>query len=233
MRGLYAIVDLEALASVEPRLPVIAFAEALLASKPAVMQLRDKRGGARRTLDLLRALQPLAARAGTLLFANDRPDLALLARANGVHVGQDDLPVSVVRSLASNAKSELLVGLSTHSASDVAGASDEAPDYIALGPVFATASKRDHAPVLGLDGLEALAQLAREACPDAPRVAIGGISLERAKEIAEHVEMAAVIGALLPRSRGSVSAMLDETMATAQAFVRALGPAGSGGDSWR
>ena len=92
-------------------------------------------------------IAPLAARAGVPLYANDRPDLALLARCDGVHVGQDDVPVALVRKVAPG----LRVGLSTHDAAQVEAALEEGPDYLAVGPVFATASKDRPSPVVGLD----------------------------------------------------------------------------------
>src|SRR4051812_30363870 len=131
MRGLYAIIDVETL---ERRgLDPVKFAESVLRARPAAIQVRDKAGGARRTLALLRGVAGLAARAGVPLFANDRPDLALLARCDGVHVGQDDLPVGLVRSLARG--SALRVGLSTHDAAQIEAALEEAPDYLAIGPI--------------------------------------------------------------------------------------------------
>jgi thiamine-phosphate pyrophosphorylase len=196
MRGLYAIVDVEAL---ERRgLDPVRFAEALLAARPAALQLRDKAGGARRTLGLLRAIAPLAARAGVPLFANDRADLALLARCDGVHVGQDDVPVGLVRSIGPG----LRVGLSTHDAAQVEVALEERPDYLAVGPIFPTSSKERPSPVVGLDRLAALAARVRAARPGLPVVAIGGISLETAAAVGALADMAAVIGALVPEETG-------------------------------
>ena len=194
MRGLYAIIDIDALTrrGVAP----VPFAERVLAARPAAIQLRDKRGGARATLDLLRALAPLAAAAGVPFFANDRPDLALLAGCDGVHVGQDDLPVALIRS----AFPGLRVGLSTHDAEQVEQAAGEAPDYLAVGPIFTTASKENPSPVVGLAGLRDLVARCRKARPGLPIVAIGGITLETAGAIGEIVDAVAVIGALLPEA---------------------------------
>src|SRR5690242_12793632 len=99
MRGLYAIVDTQSLNArgVDP----VAFAEAVLDAKPAALQLRDKEGTAQRTLSLLRSIGSLARRAGVPFYGNDRPDLALLAGCDGVHVGQDDVPVEAARLLSS------------------------------------------------------------------------------------------------------------------------------------
>lgn len=216
MRGLYAIVDVEAL---ERRgLAPIAFAERVLAARPAAIQLRDKRGGARRTLSLLRAIAPLAGRAGVPLFANDRPDLALLAGGDGVHVGQDDVPVSLVHDLSARAGTRLKVGLSTHNAvqiEEALGQPEAALDYLAVGPIFPTSNKDKPSPVLGLDGLRALAARARSLRPGLPIVAIGGITLQNAGAVGAIADAAAVIGGLLPEH-------LDATTARAEALHRAI-----------
>lgn len=194
MRGLYAIIDIEALGL--RGVPPVPFAERVLAARPAAIQLRDKRGGARATLSLLRAIAPLAAAAGVPFFANDRPDLAQIAGCDGVHVGQDDLPVALVRSTFPG----LRIGLSTHDAAQVEQAAGEAPDYLAVGPIFATASKENPSPVVGIAGLRDLAARARRARPGLPIVAIGGITLATAGEVGSLVDAVAVIGALLPEA---------------------------------
>ncbi|MFO0567488.1 MAG: thiamine phosphate synthase [Polyangiaceae bacterium] len=190
MRGLYAIVDVDTLGRFghEP----LAFARAVLAARPAVLQLRAKSLGARDTLTLLRALLPECRRAGTLLFANDRADLAKLAAVDGVHVGQADLGVPDVRRFAP----ELRVGVSSHDERELVAALGERPDYVAYGPVYATASKLNPDPVVGIAGLSAAHARAREV--GVPLVAIGGIDETRAAEVGEHAELAAVIAALVP-----------------------------------
>ena len=196
MRGLYAIIDVETL---ERRgLDPFPFAEAVLSARPTAIQVRDKLGGPRRALALLRAISPIAGRAGVPLFANDRPDLALLARCDGVHVGQDDVSVAMVRSLGAQAGALLRVGLSTHDARDVDAALDDEPDYVAMGPVFATSSKARPSPVIGIDGLTQLAARVRRARPGLPIVAIGGITPANARAVGAITGAAAVIAALLP-----------------------------------
>jgi thiamine-phosphate pyrophosphorylase len=189
-RGLYPIVDLDSLA--ERGLSPLSFAERLLAAHPPFLQLRAKSAGGRATLELLRELAPLCRAAGTQLFANDRPDLALLSGADGVHVGQDDVPLADVRRLAPG----LCVGVSTHELTELERALAERPDYVAFGPIFTTRSKPDHEPVVGLAGLARAYDLARAA--NVPLVAIGGIDLERTRLIRMHADFAAVIGSLLP-----------------------------------
>ncbi len=228
MRGLYAIVDTDTLDArgIDP----VAFAEALLDARPAALQLRDKHGSARRTLSLLRQIAPIARRAGVPFFANDRADLALVAGCDGVHVGQEDLPVSAVRLLASRATRAadappLRVGLSTHDRVELLAALDEGPDYLAIGPVFGTQSKKDASPVVGPVELAARVKLVRERAPGLPVVAIGGVTLETAAQIGALCDAVAVIGALVPPGDGA--ALYDAVRDRARAFSAAI----SGGAS--
>jgi thiamine-phosphate pyrophosphorylase len=210
MRGLYAIVDHDTLGPSD--LSVTDFARALLDARPAALQLRAKNAGARDTLELLRALLPLCRARGVPLFANDRPDLALLAGADGVHVGQDDVPVTEVRAFAPG----LRIGVSTHDASQLEQMLDLAPDYVAFGPVFPTQSKAEADPVVGLAGLEGASRSAR--ARGIALVAIGGIDLQRAPVVAPHADAGAVIRALLPEGAGPTG--ITER---ARALHRALG----------
>jgi thiamine-phosphate pyrophosphorylase len=190
VKGLYAIVDLDFVT--QRGLEPLSFAEALLAAHPAALQLRAKSAGARETLALLRALQVRAAAAKVPLFANDRPDLALLAGCAGVHVGQADPSLADVRRLGPG----LAIGVSTHDLVQLDRALAERPAYVALGPIFHTSSKRNPEPEVGLSKLEEAAQRARAA--GVALLAIGGITLETAPAIAAHADLGAVISALLP-----------------------------------
>lgn len=223
MRGLYAIVDTDSLA--RRGLDPVAFAEAVLDARPAAIQLRDKHGGAAQTLSLLRSMKPLAARAGVPLFANDRADLAVLARCDGVHVGQDDLAVPAVRALADRAGVSLRVGLSTHTRAQLEAALAEPIDYVAIGPIFPTESKERPDAVVGLDTLAALCAVVEQARPGLPVVAIGGISLERARAVGAICPLVALIAALLPEQRGKDA--LDEVSARARALHAAISLASS------
>jgi len=209
LRGFYPIVDLEVLA--QRGLEPVPFAEQVLAARPPLLQLRAKSTSARDTLALLRTLLPLARQWGTLLFANDRPDLALLAGVDGVHVGQRDLPVADVRRLAPN----LRVGISTHTADELEAALATRPDYVAHGPVFATTSKANPEPTVGLAGLARAKERANAV--GIPLVAIGGIDVSRAAEVAANADLVAVIGALVPERGGA-----DEVTARAVAFSAAV-----------
>lgn len=193
MRGLYPIVDVDSLSAlgVTPN-SICQFAEQVLAARPTLLQLRAKHLGTGETLELLRALRPLCASAGTQLIANDRADLAVLAACDGVHIGQEDLPLSVVRLIAPG----LLVGVSTHDLKQLSAALLQRPDYVAFGPVFGTHSKERADPAVGIELLAEAHVLANAA--EIPLVAIGGISLERVPLVRSRCDLAAVIGALQP-----------------------------------
>jgi thiamine-phosphate pyrophosphorylase len=192
VRGLYAIADIDFLA--QHGVPPLAFVDAVLTARPAALQLRAKSLGARDTLALLRAIQARSAPLRVPVFCNDRPDLAVLSGCAGVHLGQTDLRISDVRRLAP----ELAVGLSTHRLEELDAALAGNPAYIAFGPVFATASKADAEPIVGLPALAEAGRRCR--ARGVPLVAIGGLSLERAYLVAESADAGAFISALLPES---------------------------------
>jgi thiamine-phosphate pyrophosphorylase len=121
---------------------------------------------------------------------NDRPDVAFLAGASGVHVGQDDLEVEQARRVLGEDK---LVGVSTHNLDQFERAAKSSADYIAVGPVFGTFSKANPDPVVGLDFLCRV-----RALTDKPIVAIGGITLDRAAAVIEAgADAVAVISGIL------------------------------------
>jgi len=186
MKGLYPIVDVDSIKAF--KLDAVEFARRVLTARPMALQLRAKHLSARETLELLRELRPLCTDAGTALFANDRPDLALLAGCDGVHVGQDDLSISNVRSVAA----ALRVGASTHDISQLERALSQRPDYVAFGPVFDTRSKERPDPVVGLELVREARRLTAK-----PIVAIGGIDASNAREVlAAGADAAVVLGAI-------------------------------------
>lgn len=214
LRGLYAILDVDAVRA-RGGAPLVV-AAGLLAARPPILQLRAKRAAPRATLELLRALRAPCTEAGCWLFANDRPDLAELAGADGVHVGQGDLPIPEVRRHFPG----LRVGLSTHDEAQLGAGLALRPDYVALGPVFPTASKVAAEPVVGLSRLVAAAEAARAAA--VPLVAIGGIDEQRLAEVAAHAPLVAMIGALFAEG---VDAQAVER--TARRLSRAVALAGA------
>jgi thiamine-phosphate pyrophosphorylase len=165
-------------------------AAALLASGIQLIQLRDKQAASRDLYESARQLAEGVHRGGGTFIVNDRADVAWAVHADGVHVGQDDLPVESARALVGPDK---LVGCSTHNLEQVREAERSTADYVAFGPIFATASKEHPDPVVGLEGLRE----ARKATSK-PLVAIGGISLENARAVIEAgADSVAVIRALV------------------------------------
>ena len=154
----------------------LAQARAACAGGAAVVQLRAKLAGDRQVLAWGREIRAATQRAGVLFFVNDRFDLALALEADGVHLGQEDLPPA---RLPEAVRARLLIGRSTHTPEQIRTARDEPVDYLAFGPVFGTHSKRS---AWSERGLTALAGAAAEARPR-PLVAIGGIDAESAADV--------------------------------------------------
>lgn len=151
-------------------------AHAAIAGGVDCIQLREKTLPDRQLLELARRLRALTTQHERLFIVNDRPDIAALVGADGVHVGQDDLPVDEARRVVGG---DRLVGLSTHSLAQGRTAVESGADYIGVGPMFATPTKAS-TPVAGPGLLkEALAEL------DVPTVAIGGISADNVGQLAE------------------------------------------------
>jgi len=217
MRGLYAIVDIDALER-RQTLDPIRFAEALLAARPCALQLRAKSATPERTLSLLRELKPRCADARVPLVANDRFDLAIVSGADLVHLGQDDASPALARAVAPS----LAIGLSTHTPEQLSSALQTHPTYIAFGPVWPTTSKSAPDAVVGVSGVKQASRLLRHHARDTgfapPLVAIGGITLERVADIAAYVAAAAVISDLLPPLDLSGADAYDYVTARAQQF---------------
>lgn len=184
-RGLYAIVDPEYCGTRTPE----ALAASILDAGCAVLQLRAKTIGDREHLALANRLRRLCRQSGVPFVLNDRPDIAVLVEADGVHLGQDDLPLGAVRRIVGE---RMAIGISTHGLDQAVRASEEGADYLGFGPVFATSSKSDPDPVVGLD---ALRQVVKSV--SVPVVAIGGITASVAAAVAETgAHYRAAIGAL-------------------------------------
>jgi thiamine-phosphate pyrophosphorylase len=149
----------------------------LIAGGAEMIQLRGKSASAREFYaDVVEALKVARNHEGTKLIINDRVDIALAVGANGVHLGQDDLPPEHARAiLGGNA----IIGFSTHSVEQAREALSLPIDYIAAGPIFPTSSKPDPEPVIGLDGLRSV----REIVGRFPLVAIGGINRKNAVSV--------------------------------------------------
>lgn len=173
LRGLYAIADGS---SPHPPLTLVA---AFVRAGAAAVQLRWKGAPAGELVTVARQAAAICAAAGVLFLVNDRPDVAALAGADGVHLGQDDVPPAAARAVLGE---DALVGVSTHDDAEIAAALEAGADYLGFGPIFATASKPG-APLPAPHGPEGLAAAVRKA-GRVPVVAIGGITAGRAPDVA-------------------------------------------------
>lgn len=154
---------------------MLEIADQLLAAGVRLIQLRDKNASSGELYSTAKILAERIRKAGGIFVVNDRADVARAIDADGVHLGQDDLPVESARALLGSDK---LIGHSTHNISQLAIASHSPVDYLAYGPIYTTSSKENPDAVVGLSGLrEARASVTR------PLVAIGGITLENARSV--------------------------------------------------
>lgn len=192
--------------SLRPGLGLEEIAEVLAAAGVRLIQLRAKQATSQQFLAESRQLLSLLPSEASLIV-NDRADVAALAGAAGVHLGQRDLPVAAARALLGPGK---FIGLSTHNRQQIEAASELPLDYLALGPIFPTATKADTEPVVGLEGLRAARPLTQR-----PLVAIGGITAENAAAVLKAgADSVAVISDWL--TSGDIPQRLE-------AFRRALG----------
>jgi len=150
-------------------------AEILLAAGARWIQYRDKQASSRELLENSRQIVERIWRAQGVFIVNDRADVARLSEADGVHLGQADLPVELARRVLAPGK---LIGASTHSLDQVREADQSSADYLAFGPIFPTQSKEKPDPVVGLEGLGEARKATRK-----PLVAIGGITLANAPAV--------------------------------------------------
>jgi thiamine-phosphate pyrophosphorylase len=169
--ALYAILDAT---PTQPSNTLLTLADTLAKSGVQLIQLRAKQTTPRQFQEIANALI-LAAPANVKIIINDRPDIASIAKAAGVHVGQEDLPVAAARKIC---PSPQLVGISTHNLEQLRTANDTSADYIAVGPIYPTATKVSPDPVVGLDLIRAARKLTRK-----PLIAIGGITIKSAAEV--------------------------------------------------
>ena len=206
---LYAILDVES--CTVRGLDLVAVATAWHEAGISLLQLRDKRGS---DDDVLRSAERVAnvfRTPGSILLLNDRAHLVRRAGWDGVHIGQGDGGIVRARDLAGN---DAILGLSTHTPEQAEAAHHQDVDYVACGPVYATTTKADAEPVIGLCGLQAV-----RAMTGKPLVAIGGITLQHAPKVRKSgANSVALISALLPASGSSISELTQR----AAAFLQAL-----------
>lgn len=156
-----------------------------------LIQLREKYASPRDFHDAASEAIETARNSGARIIVNDRADIALAAKADGVHLGQDDLPPEMARKILGD---DAIIGFSTHSVDQAIAAMDFPLDYIAIGPIFRTSTKESPGAVVGLDGLRTV----RQSIGNFPLVAIGGIDAANIREVfAAGADSAAMIGALI------------------------------------
>jgi thiamine-phosphate pyrophosphorylase len=168
-----------------------------------LFQYRDKRGTRRDIFEACRRLSVLLKRSNAIFIVNDHPDISLAVDADGVHLGQDDLPAEEVRTILGSGK---IIGVSTHNTEQARAAQSAGADYIGFGPLFPTRTK----DAGQLQGIESLRQV-RDAVT-LPMIAIGGINIENIGEaITAGAEGVAVISAVLsaPDLRKTAREMVD------------------------
>ena len=186
LSGLYLILD----PSVSP---TTSLSDALRQAAQAgvrIVQYRNKTASMKEAYVEALPLRKLAAELGMLFITNDRCDLALAVEADGVHLGQGDLPLDLARKVMGP---DRLIGISTHNPAQVRVASAGKPDYLGFGPIFKPGSKQAHHPVVGIEGLRAIRALTA-----LPIFAIGGITVENVGEVMKAgANGVAVISAIL------------------------------------
>jgi thiamine-phosphate pyrophosphorylase len=174
--ALYAVID------IAPNLTTEAasyfaqdLADELAKAGVRIIQLRAKQASARFLFEISSALVHRLSGQPVRIIVNDRPDIASIANAAGVHLGQEDLPVEAARAICPTPQ---WVGISTHNLEQLRLAKNTSADYIAVGPIYPTATKENPDPVVGLDLIRAARKLTRK-----PLVAIGGITIKSASEV--------------------------------------------------
>ncbi len=173
LNGLYVILDPDA---AQGRLLLDMLKQAA-DSGARLFQYRDKTSSMLASYRRALPLRQAAKDAGGTFLVNDRCDLALAVDADGVHLGQEDLPLRMARAIMGAGK---LIGISTHNDAQVTAASQAGADYLGFGPIFPPGSKRDHDPVVGIDGLRRIRRLT-----SLPVFAIGGIAIDHVRSIIE------------------------------------------------
>jgi thiamine-phosphate pyrophosphorylase len=171
LNGLYLILDPAA----SRGRPLVELLTEAAGAGVRLFQYRDKSSPVRDLYREALRLRKAAADAGALFLVNDRCDVALAVDADGVHLGQEDLPLKLARTLMGPGK---IIGVSTHRPAEVREATEGGADYIGFGPIYPTETKTDHEPVVGVEGLRQIRSLTR-----LPVFAIGGITADRIEAV--------------------------------------------------
>lgn len=189
LAGLYVILD----SSVCSDRPLVDVLRVSATAGAKMFQYRNKTASMKAAYAEALPLRKVAHELGVLFIVNDRCDLALAVDADGVHLGQGDLPLNLARKVMGP---DRLIGISTHSREQVVAATAGGPNYLGFGPIFTPGSKADHDPVVGIAGLKAIRSLT-----PLPIFAIGGITLESIEDVIRAgANGVAIISAILKAS---------------------------------
>ena len=203
IRGLYAIIDTSLIALSEAEKTAVE----MLEGKARIIQLRAKAAPTGPMLEAARKIRALTVSYGALFMVNDRVDVALMGKADGAHLGGDDIPLEDARKLLGK---NAIIGISTHTRQEAIEAEKRGADYISFGPVFATKTKKDALSPRGLDALKQAVEAV-----SIPVVAIGGINEKNLSDVLKTgVSAVAIISGILDapsiRDRvGSLAKMLQ------------------------
>ena len=200
----YPIIDASRFSSTpDPGRAIVRFAVELAEGGATLIQYRNKSGNAREMLSHARELRR-ALPAEIKLIMNDRADLCLAAGFDGVHLGQDDLSPTAARRIFQSAGQGLWIGFSTHNPEQLQQTVQKPVDYVAVGPVFATSSKANPDPVIGLEGVRQVREITQKLL-----VAIGGITRQNCKSVLEAgADAVAVISDVVESPRESTREFL-------------------------
>jgi thiamine-phosphate pyrophosphorylase len=206
---LYPILDADALT--RAGVPLTTAAQGLYDAGVRWVQYRDKQASDADVVERMRELRAIFTAGEAVLLLNDRVHLCARVGADGVHIGQDDVaPAEARRVLDASGGPKRLLGVSTHNVAQLRAAlATGAADYLAIGPVYATGSKENPDPVVGLEGVKAARKLTR-----LPLVAIGGITAENGRAVIEAgADAIAVISNLLPRGECDMAQRVRDFLA--------------------
>ncbi len=170
--------------------PTLEIVSAAVAGGVTVVQLREKTAETREFVEEALAIRTYLKERKIPLIINDRIDVAQAVSADGVHLGQKDMPIELARKIVG---ASMIIGISAESVADAVAAQEAGADYLGVSPIYATPTKTDTAPALGLEGLRQI-----RASVDLPLVGIGGLKAENAARVIEHgADGVAVVSAIV------------------------------------
>jgi len=197
INGLYVVTDIR----LRPERSHVQIAQAAIAGGAKLIQLRDKDASDRQYYETALEIRAITSQAQAAFFVNDRVHIAAAVGADGINIGQSDIPISAARAVLGR---KTLIGVSAENLEQALRAADEGADYVGFGPVFATATKDDAGAV---SGLEILSRVCAEC--SVPVVAIGGVSAANIRKVAETGAASAAVVSAVVCAEDMVAATAD------------------------